>query len=99
MDSGVPESPGGQEQDVTEAVLESGNSLREFRKFFLGGAGKETTRLAMNFKAHLLVKDLGRHLGTDVGSANGQYFLLQIRCRWGPDMKHIYSLRTMAKRR
>lgn len=93
------ESPGGIEEDVTEAVLESEGSSQEFQKFFVGNAGKDATELTLNFKTLLLIKDVGKNLGTDVGSPAGQFYLLQIRCLWGKELQHSYRLKTMAKRR
>ncbi|HNV68919.1 MAG TPA: prepilin-type N-terminal cleavage/methylation domain-containing protein [Candidatus Ozemobacteraceae bacterium] len=94
-----PETPGGTELDVTESVIEVAGHDPTFAKIFTGGAGKEATELTVNFKALLTVQDLGKTLGSDIGSPDGRYFQLHFRCTWGPQRQHSYALTTAAMRR
>ncbi len=86
-----PETPGKEELDVTESVIETAGRDPVFAKAFTGGAGKEATELTVNFKALLTIHDLGKTLGSDIGSPDGRYFQLRFRCVWGRN----YSIPTL----
>lgn len=94
-----PETPPDKDLDVTEAVIETAGHDAHFSRMFTQGAGKEATELTVNFKALLSVHDIGKGLGSDIGSPDGRYFQLRFRCLWGNSLQHSYSLNTAAIRR
>lgn len=87
------------DKDVTEAVLEKGGD-EHFWKAFVG-VGKESTELTVNFKASLTVEDVGAPLPSGQGPSPGaeRYYRFKIRCVWGKDSQHSYTLQNMVYRR
>ncbi len=96
--AGEPPPVTGAQKDVTEAVLEKGGD-EHFWKAFVG-VGKESTELTVNFKANLTVEDVGAPLGSDLGGSGAEkYYRLKIKCAWGKESQHSYTLQTMVYRR